>query len=269
MLKPASLVLASMFALAACAAPTFEEPEGETNDESNALTGSAINCTEKAATGYNAGKAYSMTTVTVGSKPTSKATAHAFLKLQAGAAKAGVTLSINSGFRTMSEQQYLYNCYLTKKCNSGNLAAKPGYSNHQNGRALDIGASNYTWLRNNASKFGFKATVPSERWHYEYSSADPGGPCSASHGSAQPPAEPTSDTPDDDDQESEPTVDPGTKTTGTGSCFSATLQANRNEGACVQAESDSVVYQCHDGQWYRGVKSGKGPYGACTSTDML
>jgi LAS superfamily LD-carboxypeptidase LdcB len=38
----------------------------------------------------------------------------------------------------MAEQTYLYNCYLSGNCNSGNLAARPGYSNHQSGLAMDI-----------------------------------------------------------------------------------------------------------------------------------
>jgi hypothetical protein len=78
----------------------------------------------------------------------------------------------------MAEQQYLYDCYLTKSCNNGNLAAKPGYSNHQNGRAVDVSTS--SWLFANAAKFGFVRTVPSEDWHWEYAGPDTGGPCSTS-----------------------------------------------------------------------------------------
>ena len=48
-------------------------------------------------------------------------------------------------------------------------------SNHQNGRALDLTTS--PWLTDNAARFGFRRTVPSEAWHYEFSGADPGGPC--------------------------------------------------------------------------------------------
>jgi hypothetical protein len=101
--------------------------------------------------------------------------------MQKAAHEAGVYLAINSGFRTMSEQQYFYNCYKTGSCNNGNLAAKPGYSNHQSGIALDLTTS--SWLANNASKYGFIRTVPSEAWHYEYiNGKDPGGPCSATTG---------------------------------------------------------------------------------------
>jgi LAS superfamily LD-carboxypeptidase LdcB len=105
-------------------------------------------------------------------------TATAFNKMKAAAAKAGITLHVNSGFRTQAEQQHLYNCYLTKKCNNGNLAAKPGYSNHQNGIALDINVptSTYNWLVKHASSYGFIRTVPSEKWHWELR---PGSRCNA------------------------------------------------------------------------------------------
>jgi len=78
---------------------------------------------------------------------------------------AGIYLGLNSGFRTMAEQQYLYGCYLSGRCNGGNLAARPGYSNHQSGTAVDVTTSGR--LAANASRFGFVRTVPSEAWHYE------------------------------------------------------------------------------------------------------
>jgi hypothetical protein len=81
----------------------------------------------------------------------------------------------------MSQQQYLYSCYVNCSCNNCNLAAKPGYSNHQSGSALDLNTSApgvYAWLSKNAGKFGFKRTVPSEAWHWEYLGSRPvGGPC--------------------------------------------------------------------------------------------
>lgn len=96
--------------------------------------------------------------------------AAAFNRMHAAAKKAGITLTVNSGFRSMAEQRALYAAYLN---GTGNLAAKPGYSNHQGGIAVDINVgttatSTYRWLANNAAKFGFKRTVPSEAWHWEY-----------------------------------------------------------------------------------------------------
>jgi hypothetical protein len=42
--------------------------------------------------------------------------------------------TVNSGFRTFAEQQVLYARYLA----GGNLAAPPGQSNHESGRAVDV-----------------------------------------------------------------------------------------------------------------------------------
>ncbi|AEI63122.1 peptidoglycan-binding protein [Corallococcus macrosporus] len=96
--------------------------------------------------------------------------AAAFNRMHAAARAQGITLKVNSGFRSMAEQEALYRAY---KNGTGNLAAPPGYSNHQGGIAVDIntggtGTSTYRWLANNARNFGFVRTVPSEPWHWEY-----------------------------------------------------------------------------------------------------
>jgi LAS superfamily LD-carboxypeptidase LdcB len=83
------------------------------------------------------------------------------------AKSAGVSLKINSAFRTLTRQKYFYMCYQTKSCNGGNLAAYPGSSNHGIGRALDLSFSSYNWLASNARRFGFGRTVPTENWHWE------------------------------------------------------------------------------------------------------
>ena len=41
----------------------------------------------------------------------------------------------------MASQEYLYACYVNCNCNNCNLAAKPGFSNHQSGHALDLNTS--------------------------------------------------------------------------------------------------------------------------------
>jgi len=137
-------------------------------------------CTIKTATGYRSGTAFTIKVVTVDGKPVELATAMQYLRMQSAAAKRGVKLWIVSGFRTMAEQKYLYNCYITKACNGGNLAARPGYSNHQSGHALDLNTSApgvYSWLSNNGGSYGFKRTVPSEAWHWEYWGPLVAGPC--------------------------------------------------------------------------------------------
>ncbi len=89
--------------------------------------------------------------------------------MAAAAQKAGIKLTINSGFRTYERQLYFWNCYQKKNCNNGNLAAKPGNSNHGRGQALDINtgpmsSKTYKWMAANAKTYGFRRTVPSEPW---------------------------------------------------------------------------------------------------------
>lgn len=110
----------------------------------------------------------------------SEPTLAAFVDMHAAAAQEGVTLTINSGFRSYPEQKALYDLY---KAGRGNLAARPGTSNHQSGIAIDISvqmgrgnpSSNvttwtapYRWLVRRGRDFGFMRTVESEAWHWEY-----------------------------------------------------------------------------------------------------
>ncbi len=122
-------------------------------------------------TGYVNGVARSITVKSIpnGHKMRSDA-ADAFNRMHADARRAGINLHVNSGFRTYAQQQHLYNLYVSGR---GNLAARPGYSNHQGGIAVDIqvgatSSATYRWLANNAHKYGFARTVPSEPWHWEY-----------------------------------------------------------------------------------------------------
>ncbi|CAF1197208.1 unnamed protein product [Adineta ricciae] len=110
-------------------------------------------------------------------------TACAFDQMATAAKAAGVSVKISSGFRTIARQNYFWNCYQTKSCNNGNLAARPGTSNHGKGIALDLntdcgkqagakpncgGSAVYQWLYNNAHNYGFTRTVQSEPWHWEF-----------------------------------------------------------------------------------------------------
>lgn len=97
--------------------------------------------------------------------------ADAMRRMHSAAARDGIHLSVTSGFRSMAEQQHLYNLY---RAGRGNLAARPGYSNHQGGIAVDIAVQRststpeYRWLAANARSYGFVRTVPSEPWHWEF-----------------------------------------------------------------------------------------------------
>ncbi len=158
-----------------------DDPEHEEEGTAEgALTGSSVSCNIDNQPAYSGGSRLgTVKTFKIGSKRVAMKSGNAFLVLQKKAAARGVSIWLNSGFRTMDEQRHLYYCYTSGSCNSGNLAARPGYSNHQNGRALDIGTDNRARLNQiiRDSGLDWRRTVPSEAWHYEYFGADPGGPC--------------------------------------------------------------------------------------------
>ncbi len=94
---------------------------------------------------------------------------------------AGHTINIGANdyvaWRPYAKQEYFYNCYITKSCNNGNLAAVPGTSNHGWGIASDLSfgspAALY-WAHDNCSKFGLRFPICEnvrgscvENWHIE------------------------------------------------------------------------------------------------------
>ena len=96
-----------------------------------------------------------------------------YLKLVSDAEAAGVLLPLKSGFRTYASQEFLYNGYIHHHPGF-NLAAKPGFSNHQDGYAYDFAISTYNgdplydWLKAHGPAHGFVRTVNGEPWHWEY-----------------------------------------------------------------------------------------------------
>ncbi len=137
-----------------------------------------IDCTQSADVGYVDGVPFEITVVHIDGKPVERDTADAYGVMREAAAADGVDLHVISGFRTMAEQEYLYMCYRCDCCNSGNVAAPPGYSNHQSGHALDLNTSAagvYAWLAAHGAQYGFEETVPSEDWHWEWWGGGPGG----------------------------------------------------------------------------------------------
>jgi MYXO-CTERM domain-containing protein len=138
----------------------------------------SYDCSESQDLGYDAGVPFDITVVTVDGKPVEKDTANAYWVMREAAAADGVDIHINSGFRTMAEQEYFWMCYQCGCCNNGNLAAQPGYSNHQSGHALDLSTSNsgvFSWLQAHGGDYGFTKTVPTEDWHWEWWGGGPGG----------------------------------------------------------------------------------------------
>jgi D-alanyl-D-alanine carboxypeptidase len=86
----------------------------------------------------------------------------------AGPGKAGCKLlGPNSGYRSYQMQQYYWGLYTSGR---GNLAARPGTSNHGWGRAVDLGAPwMRSWIDRNGARYGWrKVEAPSEWWHVNY-----------------------------------------------------------------------------------------------------
>lgn len=133
-------------------------PHGVTSDQVPA--GAAI--------GYRTGRAFRIRLVRLEGKPVETRTAAAFRRLQEAARVDGVEVHIVSGFRTMAHQRALYCAYRYER---GTLAARPGRSNHQSGHALDLNTRApgvLAWLNRHARRFGFRRTVRSEPWHWEW-----------------------------------------------------------------------------------------------------
>lgn len=121
--------------------------------------------------GYRNGKPLELEVTEVDGVLVEVKTARAFIAMRDAAAEDGVELVVWSGFRSHERQAELYAEW---KAGYGNPAARPGYSNHQSGRALDINLlgvppETFAWLTKNATRFGFRRTVPKEPWHWEYS----------------------------------------------------------------------------------------------------
>ena len=197
-------------------APPFGDPPPDIDLGNGTVQRSSnleANC--RLAQGYKHGNPHTICVVTVQGKLVEVNTAAAFQRMAAAARADGVTLVINSGFRTMNQQRYLYDLYLR---GVGNLAAYPGYSNHQSGSALDLGRSANAWLNAHAAAYNFFRTVPTEDWHWEWSggrallSANPDG------------------------------------------CFSATLNRYVPVDTCVQSRADTHWYTCWgNGSWNAGM----------------
>lgn len=96
-----------------------------------------------------------------------------------------------SAYRSYQYQNNLYNNYIKQDGvkNADKYSARPGFSEHQTGLAIDIdnietnynnfeNTKEYTWMQNNAYKYGFILRYPKgkeditgymyEPWHYRY-----------------------------------------------------------------------------------------------------
>ena len=119
----------------------------------------------------------------------------AFKNMFNAAKKEDITLIINSGYRTYEAQKEAYDMYsdMGGEQYADEYAARPDFSEHQTGLALDIityGTSGkefentdaFKWLQNNAHKYGFILRYPKDKeditgysyesWHYRYLGKD-------------------------------------------------------------------------------------------------
>ena len=121
-----------------------------------------------------------------------------FNEMKNDAAKNGLTLRAFSTYRDYDRQKVLYERYSDAdgKDYADTYSARPGFSEHQTGLAFDIGGPNpnddaqmtfektkeFTWLFNNAYKYGFILRYPKDKeditgfmyepWHYRYVGQD-------------------------------------------------------------------------------------------------
>lgn len=109
--------------------------------------------------------------------------------------KEGIGLSQRSAYRSYSLQKSIYDNYLKyySQAYTDTFAARAGFSEHQTGLAVDLSSTNksfatfeetdaYTWLKENAYKYGFIIRYPQgkeditgykfEPWHYRYVGID-------------------------------------------------------------------------------------------------
>lgn len=110
------------------------------------------------------------------------------------AKKEGLTLAVNSAYRSYEEQQKIYDEYfrIYDEVTAASLVAVPGTSEHQLGLSVDLTSQSvidgqygvfgstpeYQWVIKNAYKYGFILRYPSDKiditgianepWHYRY-----------------------------------------------------------------------------------------------------
>ena len=102
----------------------------------------------------------------------SAATARAVASARAAARRAGLSLVVNSGYRTRGKQQALYDAAL-RRYGSARAARRwvlpPAESTHVRGLALDIGTpAAAAWLSRRGARWGLCRTYAGEPWHFEY-----------------------------------------------------------------------------------------------------
>lgn len=119
-------------------------------------------------------------------------TADAFSEMCSAAWQQGLTLWVQSGFRSYELQTRLYNNYVAAngKTAADTFSARPGYSEHHTGLALDLNTitdsfantAEGKWVAENCWKYGFIIRYPKDKenitgykyepWHLRYLGKD-------------------------------------------------------------------------------------------------
>jgi len=130
--------------------------------------------------GYKSGTGYLLAVATIHQRDLrgaplllSTKAAENFRDMTAAAARDGFFLGVISAYRPHWKQRQL-------KRERGTLAAKPGWSTHQQGASIDIQRTTrtikgkkyrtilYWWMKRNAKNYGFYNDVEGEPWHWTY-----------------------------------------------------------------------------------------------------
>ncbi|HUS33104.1 MAG TPA: M15 family metallopeptidase [Kofleriaceae bacterium] len=77
-------------------------------------------------------------------------------------------VQVNSAFRTVAQQYLLYQWYRQGRCGIS-IAATPGRSNHESGRAVDL--ANYSAVISSMSNQGWAHDVPGDAVHFDHLSS--------------------------------------------------------------------------------------------------
>jgi len=126
-----------------------------------------------------------------GGKKLTREAVEAFNKMASAAKEEGYTIRAVSTYRSYSYQNTLYNNYANRDGyeNADTYSARPGYSEHQTGLAVDVDnakisytsfgqTKEFAWMKENAHKYGyilrytkeneFITGYMNEPWHYRY-----------------------------------------------------------------------------------------------------
>ncbi len=118
----------------------------------------------------------------------SEVAVNAFNRMSAAAAEDGISLWINSSYRSYEEQEALYNSYVEERDRdeADKVSSRPGHSEHQTGLAFDVNDTSFEfedtdaagWLREHCCEYGFIIRFPEgkeaftgysyEPWHIRY-----------------------------------------------------------------------------------------------------